>query len=186
MTTPAVGLASGPALADRREVALSLGANLGDRLATLQGSLDRLVGSGLLQDARVSSVYETEPVGGPEQPGYLNAVVVATSTASPHELLALAHGVEQAYGRTREIRWGARTLDIDVLTVGDLVSADPDLTLPHPRAHERGFVLVPWAQVAPSARLVGHGPVASLAAAAVAREGDGSVRVTEASLVVHR
>lgn len=165
-------------------VALALGANLGDRLAALQGAVRLLTRPGGVTEGRVSSVFETEPVGGPEQPGYLNAVLVGCTRLTPPDLLQLAHATEQVYRRTRDVRWGPRTLDVDILSYGDLVSADPDLTLPHPRAHERGFVLVPWAEVEPSAHLPGHGPVAALAAAAVAAEGPDAVRRTDFELVV--
>lgn len=167
-----------------RTVVFSLGANLGDRLATLQGAVDLLTATLLLERIRVSPVYETDPVGGPEQPAYLNAVLSGESAASPLELLGLAYQVEQAYGRTREERWGARTLDVDLLVVGDVVSADPTLTLPHPRVHERGFVLVPWNDLDPAAEIVGRGPVAGLARAARDREGDDAVRRTADALVV--
>lgn len=167
-----------------RTVVFSLGANLGDRLATLQGAVDLLAATPLLRGIRVSPVYETDPVGGPEQPAYLNAVLAGESTASPLELLGLAYQVEQAYGRTREVHWGARTLDVDLLVVGDIVSADPTLTLPHPRVHERGFVLVPWSDVDPDAEIVGRGGVAGLARAARDREGAGAVRRTPDALVV--
>lgn len=172
------------AAAPTSRVALSLGANLGDRLAALQGATGLLAGAGRVTDARVSAVYETEPVGGPEQPGYLNAVLVGVTALTPQQLLALAHEVEQEYRRTRETRWGPRTLDVDILAFGDVLSADPELTLPHPRAHERGFVLVPWAEVEPSAQLAGHGAVAALAAAATAREGADAVRRSDLVLVV--
>lgn len=165
-----------------RTVVFSLGTNLGDRDNTLQGAVDLLSSSRLLHRVRVSAVYETDPVGGPEQPSYLNAVVVCESDAAPVELLGLAYQVEQAHGRTREERWGPRTLDVDLLAVGDLRSEDPTLTLPHPRAHERGFVLVPWAQVDPDAQIVGHGPVAVLVAALDA--GSGAVRRVDLILVV--
>ena len=130
-------------------VALGLGANLGDRVAALQGAVDTIAPH--LVDPAVSSIYETAPVGGPEQPDYANAVLVGGFAGTPLELLALAHEAEQAWSRTREIRWGPRTLDVDVLVVGDVVSDDPVLTLPHPRARERAFVLVPWAEAAPGA-----------------------------------
>lgn len=156
-------------------VALGLGANLGDRVAALQGAVDLL--APLLQDAVVSSVYETAPVGGPaDQPDYANAVLVGSTDLEPHALLAAAHEAEQVWHRTREVRWGPRTLDVDVLAVGDLELHDPDLVLPHPRAHERGFVLVPWAEVDPDSVIPGHGPVAGLAAAAVGRDGADAVR----------
>jgi dihydroneopterin aldolase/2-amino-4-hydroxy-6-hydroxymethyldihydropteridine diphosphokinase len=116
--------------------------------------------TGTLDDARVSALFETDPVGGPEdQPAYVNAVVVGTTTLSPQELLDTLHLVERAYDRTREERWGARTLDLDLVQYGDpsdgtdVRSEDPELTLPHPRAHERAFVLVPWLDADPAARL---------------------------------
>lgn len=165
-------------------VAFSLGANLGDRLAALQGAIDVLAGSGLLRDPQVSAVYETDPVGGPEQGAYLNAVLVAGTSARPIELLELAHAAEQQFGRTRETRWGPRTLDVDVLVLGETRSDDPVLTLPHPRAHERSFVLVPWAEVAPGADLPGHGSVLALRDHALKREGVESVRLTSLRLVV--
>ena len=128
-------------------VALSIGANLGKRLEALQYAVDTLAEVGTV--VAISDVYETDPVGGPEQPEYYNAVVVLETDAQPLEVLAAAHRAEQGRGRTREIRWGARTLDVDVLAYGQQVSDDPVLTLPHPRALERAFVLVPWAQVDP-------------------------------------
>ncbi|GAA4228112.1 2-amino-4-hydroxy-6-hydroxymethyldihydropteridine diphosphokinase [Streptosporangium album] len=138
-------------------VVLALGSNLGDRFDTLQGALDCLFDAPGLDFVAVSPVYETEPVGGPEQGPYLNAVVIAqTSIIEPLTLLERALGVENAFGRVRTERWGARTLDVDLITVGDVVSDGPELTLPHPRAHERAFVLVPWSQVDPDAVLSGR------------------------------
>ena len=148
-----------------RRAALALGANLGDRLAALQGALDLVCADADVAAVAVSSVYETEPVGGPEQPAYLNAVLVVDTTMDPAALLALAHAAERAWDRTREVRWGPRTLDVDVLAVGDLVVDIPDLQVPHPRAHERAFVLVPWAEVDPDALVPSRGSVADLAAA---------------------
>jgi dihydroneopterin aldolase/2-amino-4-hydroxy-6-hydroxymethyldihydropteridine diphosphokinase len=141
--------------------AVGLGANLGDRVAALQGAVD--VVAPHLRDAVVSSVYETAPVGGPEQPDYANAVLVGEWDGEPLALLALAHEAEEAWNRTREVRWGPRTLDVDVLVVGDVVSDDPVLTLPHPRARERAFVVVPWAEADPSATLPDGTRVADLA-----------------------
>jgi 2-amino-4-hydroxy-6-hydroxymethyldihydropteridine diphosphokinase len=151
---------------------LSLGANLGDRAGTLEAALTALAGDGLV--AR-SGLYETPPWGPVEQPPYLNAVALVRGPRDAAGWLARAHELEQAAGRTRDVRWGPRTLDVDVVTVtGDdgapVVSADPVLTLPHPRAHERAFVLVPWAAVDPAAELPGHGPVAALLAALPAEE----------------
>lgn len=146
-----------------RRVALGLGANLGDRVAALQRAVDLLAPR--LAGAVVSSVYETAPVGGPAQPDYANAVLVGDSDAEPREVLAWAQEAERAAHRTREVRWGPRTLDVDVLAVGDVVSENPGLTLPHPRAHERAFVLVPWAEADPGAVLPDGRSVAALAAA---------------------
>ncbi len=143
---------------------LSLGANLGDRAGTLRTALRALVGEGLV--AR-SVLYETPPWGPVEQPPFLNAVAVVRGDRDAAGWLGLAHELEDAAGRTREVRWGARTLDVDVVTVtGDdgtpVLAADPELTLPHPRAHERAFVLVPWLALDPAAVLPGHGPVRDL------------------------
>jgi 2-amino-4-hydroxy-6-hydroxymethyldihydropteridine diphosphokinase len=146
-----------------RRVAFGLGANLGDRVTALQGAVDVLAPH--LREPRVSSVYETSPVGGVEQPDYANAVLVGDSAEEPTTLLDRAHGAEQAWHRTREVRWGPRTLDVDVLCVGDVVSDDPELRLPHPRAAERGFVLLPWAEADPDAALPDGRRVADLALA---------------------
>ena len=147
---------------------LSLGANLGDRAGTLRAALTALKDDGVLV-AR-STLYETPPWGPVEQPPYLNAVAVVRGKRDARGWLDRAHELEQAAGRTREVRWGARTLDVDVVTVsGDdgapVLSDDPELTLPHPRAHERAFVLVPWSVLDPAAVLPGRGRVADLLAA---------------------
>ena len=146
---------------------LSLGANLGNRAATLRGALAALRDDGLVGR---SVLYETPPWGPVEQPPYLNAIALVRGPRDAAGWLARAHELEQAAGRTREVRWGARTLDVDVVTVtGDdgtpVLSDDPALTLPHPRAHERAFVLVPWLALEPAAVLPGHGAVADLVAA---------------------
>jgi 2-amino-4-hydroxy-6-hydroxymethyldihydropteridine diphosphokinase len=136
---------------------LSIGSNLGDRLAQLRSVV------AALDPVLVSPVYETAPWGGVEQDDYLNAVLVVDDPGTDADgWLARAHELEQAAGRTREVRWGPRTLDVDVIDVDGTVSADPDLTLPHPRAHERAFVLAPWADVEPDAVLTGHGRIAEL------------------------
>lgn len=143
---------------------LSLGANLGDRAATLHDAM-----TGLREDGLVacSPLYETPPWGPVEQPPYLNAVAIVESSRDAAGWLARAHELEQAAGRTRDVRWGPRTLDVDVVAVTDddgspVLSDDPRLTLPHPRASERAFVLVPWLAVDPAAELPGHGSVAEL------------------------
>ncbi|HEY5033071.1 MAG TPA: 2-amino-4-hydroxy-6-hydroxymethyldihydropteridine diphosphokinase [Actinomycetes bacterium] len=144
-------------------VAVGMGANLGDRLATLQAALAELALS--LSEVRVSAVYETAPVGGPEgQPAFLNAVAVGTTTRAASDLLGAMQAIEASHGRVRDVRWGPRTLDLDLLAYGTDVSADPVLTLPHPRAHLRAFVLVPWAEIEPSYALPGLGLVGDLAA----------------------
>lgn len=146
------------------KVVLSLGSNLGNRFQTLQGAVDTLFDAPGLTFVKASAVFETDPVGGPGgQRPYLNAIVVAETTLAPRTLLERAQSVENAFGRVREERWGPRTLDVDLIVVGETVSDEPDLTLPHPRAHERAFVLVPWAWVDPEGELPGHGRVAELA-----------------------
>jgi len=141
---------------------LSLGSNLGDRLAMLQGAVDALADTPGLRVVAVSPVYETDPVGGPEQEDYLNAVVLVEGRHRPRTLLERALAIENAFDRVRDVRWGPRTLDVDVVAVGDLEVAEPDLQVPHPRAAERAFVLVPWLDVDPAAVLPGAGPVADL------------------------
>lgn len=145
---------------------LSLGSNLGNRLETLQGAIDALEDTPGVRVKAVSPVYETEPWGVEpgSQPTYFNAIVVLKTTLPPASLLERAHAVEEAFHRVREERWGARTLDVDIVAYADVVSDDPVLTLPHPRAHERAFVLAPWHDVDPEARLPGHGAVATLLA----------------------
>jgi 2-amino-4-hydroxy-6-hydroxymethyldihydropteridine diphosphokinase len=148
----------------RPAVVLALGSNLGDRLASLQGGVDVLCAAPGLFDVEVSPVYETAPVGGPAQPDYLNAVLVATTTLSARAVLDRSQEAESALGRVRGQRWGPRTLDVDVIVYGAEVSDDPELTLPHPRTHERAFVLAPWHDVDPGAVIPGHGRVADLLA----------------------
>jgi 2-amino-4-hydroxy-6-hydroxymethyldihydropteridine diphosphokinase len=128
----------------------------------------------------VSPVYETVPVGGPPQPDYLNAVVLADVTIASDQLLDRLHEVEAAFDRVRPVRWGPRTLDIDIVTVAGERSDDPNLTLPHPRAHERAFVLAPWHDADPDAVLPGHGPVADL----LAHAGRSGIRRSEVPLVL--
>lgn len=145
-----------------RPAVLALGSNLDDRMENLQGGLDTLFDAPGLDFVAVSPVYETAPVGGPDQPDYLNAVLVVETTLSPRTLLERARNVEDAFHRTREVRWGPRTLDIDLITVGTEILTEPDLVLPHPRAHERAFILAPWYDVDPDAEIPGRGRVADL------------------------
>ena len=145
-------------------VVLALGSNLGDRFAHLCGAVAALAADPGFRGLRVSSVYETAPVGGPPQEPYLNAVVIARTVLSPSEVLARAQTCEAAARRVRGERWGPRTLDVDVVAVGPVVSDDPSLTLPHPRAHGRAFVLVPWLELDAGAVLPGRGLVSDLVA----------------------
>jgi 2-amino-4-hydroxy-6-hydroxymethyldihydropteridine diphosphokinase len=151
-----------------RKVIYSIGSNLGDRLANLQGAVDALSDTPDVMVVDVSSVYETEPIGGPaDNPKFLNMVVVAETTLDPRTLLERAFAIEDAYGRQRNgERWGPRTLDVDLIMVGSTVIDQDDLKLPHPLAAERGFVLVPWHEIDPSAELPGQGKIADLVKAA--------------------
>jgi dihydroneopterin aldolase/2-amino-4-hydroxy-6-hydroxymethyldihydropteridine diphosphokinase len=128
---------------------LGLGANLGDAAGALRAAVAGLTTHPGIAVLAVSGLWRTAAVGGPEQPDYLNAVVLLTTTMGPQDLLAAGQALEQAAGRERAVRWGPRTLDVDLLDVAGVRSEDPHLMLPHPRAHERAFVLAPWAQVDP-------------------------------------
>ncbi|GGR86432.1 2-amino-4-hydroxy-6-hydroxymethyldihydropteridine diphosphokinase [Streptomyces humidus] len=155
-----------------KRAVISLGSNLGNRLETLQGAIDALEDTPGVRVKAVSPVYETEPWGVDpgSQPSYFNAVVLLKTTLPPSSLLERAHAVEEAFHRVRDERWGARTLDVDIVAYADVVDDDPRLTLPHPRAHQRAFVLAPWHDVEPEARLPGRGTVADLLGA-LPREG---------------
>jgi 2-amino-4-hydroxy-6-hydroxymethyldihydropteridine diphosphokinase len=161
-----------------KRAVISLGSNVGNRLETLQGAIDALEDTPGMRVKAVSPVYETEPWGVPEgsQQTYFNAVVIVKTTLPPASLLERAQAIEEAFARVRDARWGPRTLDVDIVAYQGVVSADPALTLPHPRAHERAFVLVPWHDVEPGAEVPGRGPVAdllpSLAGQGVTRRGD--------------
>lgn len=140
-------------------VAVALGSNLGDRLDHLRLGVAALSELGEVID--VSSLFETEPVGGPDQGRYLNAIALVETDIEPSELLDRLLGIEQTRGRVRDERWGPRTLDLDIVAYGDRVVAEPDLEIPHPRAHERGFVLAPLVEVWPEAILAGGSSAAS-------------------------
>ena len=163
-----------------RAAVLALGSNLGDKQDILQGGVDAIAGIEGVRLTGVSPVYETVPVGGPPQPDYLNAVVLAGVSIPSRDLLDRLHEVEAAFDRVRLVRWGPRTLDIDIITVAGEHSDDPDLTLPHPRAHERVFVLAPWHDVDEAAVLPGYGGVAELLTAA----GDAGIRRSTQELTV--
>jgi 2-amino-4-hydroxy-6-hydroxymethyldihydropteridine diphosphokinase len=121
---------------------LGLGTNLGDRLSNLQRAVDLLAATTGVHVLRSSRVYETAPVG-PPQPDFLNAVIEVDTDLEPHDLLAAGAAVERELHRVRDARWGPRTIDVDVLTYDDRVIETADLTVPHPRMHERAFVLIP-------------------------------------------
>ncbi|MEE1930362.1 2-amino-4-hydroxy-6-hydroxymethyldihydropteridine diphosphokinase [Streptomyces sp. TRM 70351] len=154
-------------LSNPKRAVISLGSNLGNRLETLQGAVDALADTPGLRVLAVSPVYETQPWGvdADSHPAYLNAVVLVKTTLPPGSLLERGHAIEEAFQRERDERWGPRTIDVDIVAYQDVVSGDPGLTLPHPRAHERAFVLVPWHDVDPEAEVPGRGPVAELLAA---------------------
>ncbi len=157
---------------------LSLGSNLGDRLGYLRLALD-VVRPALVA---VSSVYETKAWGVEDQPDFLNAVCLVDDPARDHwDWLRTGQAAEQAAGRVRELRWGPRTLDVDIVTVDGVRSDDPELLLPHPGTPDRASVLIPWLEIEPEAVLPGHGPIAALLAARP--ESDvSSVRLTDLSL----
>jgi 2-amino-4-hydroxy-6-hydroxymethyldihydropteridine diphosphokinase len=158
-----------------RRTVLALGSNLGERLAHLQGAVDSLADTPEVWVTAVSPVYESRPVGAPDgSPDFLNAVVLIDTTLSARTLLDRALAIEDAYGRERTGEAGApRTLDVDLVVVGDRRASDADMKLPHPRAHERAFVLAPWYDVEPDAEIPDYGPVAKLLEAAGS---DGIVR----------
>ncbi|MER6139638.1 2-amino-4-hydroxy-6-hydroxymethyldihydropteridine diphosphokinase [Streptomyces sparsogenes] len=159
-------------LSNPKWAVISLGSNLGNRLETLQGAIDALEDTPGLRVKAVSPVYETEPWGVDPgaQPSYFNAVVLIKTTLPPSSLLERGHAIEEAFERVRDERWGPRTLDVDIVSYQDVVSDDPALTLPHPRAHQRAFVLVPWHDVDPGAEVPGLGAVSRLLAE-VGRDG---------------
>jgi 2-amino-4-hydroxy-6-hydroxymethyldihydropteridine diphosphokinase len=132
---------------------LGFGSNLGDRVGHLQAGASSLAGEEEVEVVAVSSVYRSEPVGGLEQPEYLNAVVAINTTLGPRELLALAQRIEGEQGRLRKERWGPRTLDVDILLYGDVTVDETGLEIPHPRLVERRFALEPLLEVEPGARL---------------------------------
>lgn len=145
-----------------RTAVFSLGSNIEDRLEHLQGAVNHLRTTPGMTIAAISSVYETVPVGPVEQADFLNLVVVADSTLASTVMLERALAIEDAFERVRLVAGGPRTVDVDLIAVGDRRIDNDFLTLPHPRAHERGFVLVPWLEADPHATLVGHGRVADL------------------------
>ncbi len=147
-----------------RRTVIAIGSNLGDRMSNLQGAVDSLADTPEIWVTAVSPVYETEPVDAPEgSKKFLNAVVLVDTTLSSRTLLDRALAIEDAYGRERTgTRGEARTLDVDLIVVGDRRANDDDLKLPHPSAHQRAFVLAPWHDLEPDAEIPDYGPVAKL------------------------
>ncbi len=141
---------------------VALGANIGDPREQMDLAI------ALLREATevnaISSYYLTKPVGGPQQPDYLNAVCILESELPATDLLALLHGIEKSMGRERNEKWGPRTIDLDLIQYGSLLSSADELQLPHPRAHERRFVLEPWCEIEPDAILLTHGKISDLLA----------------------
>ena len=139
---------------------VAVGANIGNPQEQMEIAIQ------LLKQAThvlaVSSFYRTTPVGGPDQPDYINAVLLLESELPAMDLLSLLHGIEKSLGRERIERWGPRTIDLDLIQYGALLSSADELMLPHPRAHERKFVLEPWFEVEPQAILLTHGPISDL------------------------
>lgn len=145
-------------MADRRvETLVALGGNVGDVRTTLDRAIAQFCDGSIVKLLARSSDYRTPPWGVEDQPPFINAAIVAATTLSPQDLLERAKTVERAFGRdrARERRWGPRTLDIDLIAYDDVALASVELTLPHPRALERAFVLLPLAEIAPSRRIGG-------------------------------
>jgi 2-amino-4-hydroxy-6-hydroxymethyldihydropteridine diphosphokinase len=141
---------------------VALGANIGSPREQMDLAI------ALLREATqviaVSTYVVTKPVGGPEQPDYLNAVCILESELPALDLLAVLQGIEKSLGRERIVQWGPRTIDLDLIQYGSLLSAAAELELPHPRAHERRFVLEPWCEIEPDAILLTHGKISELLA----------------------
>lgn len=147
---------------------VAFGANLGDRAATIEAAAEELAAADGVELVAIAPAIETpalRPHGvDHDAPAYLNTVALVRTTLAPRALLAVLNAIEDAHGRERLERWGDRTLDLDLVAYGELRQDDPELTLPHPRAHERDFVLRPWLAVDPDAEVPGRGMAAELLA----------------------
>lgn len=165
------------------KAALSIGSNLGDRFSYLQNAVTSICQHPKISNVKVSSVYETKPVGGVEQDDFLNAVISVETDLAPIELLKFAQQLENQAERIREVRWGPRTLDVDILVYGNEVLNTQDLTLPHPRIAERAFVLVPWFEIDPDAEIPNLGKLESLynsiSKSEVIKNNDYQIKVSE-------
>jgi 2-amino-4-hydroxy-6-hydroxymethyldihydropteridine diphosphokinase len=142
---------------------LSLGSNLGNSAEILSSAAEAL--NEVSEVIALSSFYQTRPVGGPPQPDFMNAIIIIETNLEPEELLLVSQAIEGAHGRERNensIKWGPRFLDIDLIKCDEMLINSPDLTVPHPRAHEREFVLRPWNEIDPTATLPGFGAISLL------------------------
>ena len=139
---------------------VALGANIGNPKEQMDLAVEMLRQA--TEVIAVSSYYTTKPVGGPEQPDYINAVCILESELPAIDLISLLHGIEKSLGRERGEKWGPRTIDLDLIQYGGLISKAAELELPHPRAHERRFVLEPWHEIEPEAILLTHGKISEL------------------------
>jgi 2-amino-4-hydroxy-6-hydroxymethyldihydropteridine diphosphokinase len=141
-------------------IVISLGSNLGNSKETIEQAIAELLES--VKELKRSTIIETKPWGKEDQPNFFNAVITGEYERSPYELLSLIQSIEANHNRTREVKWGPRTLDLDIIAFGEEIITDSDLTIPHPFAHEREFVLAPWLEIEPEATLPGRGKVADL------------------------
>ena len=139
---------------------IALGSNLGNRELYIDSAIAEL--AKVIEITHLSTNHETDPVGGPEQPKYLNAIAIAETELDPRELLIIMLEIENRLGRKREVHWGPRTIDLDLIVFGDEVIDSEVLVLPHPRAHERKFVLEPWLEIDPDAYIPGIGEIESI------------------------
>jgi 2-amino-4-hydroxy-6-hydroxymethyldihydropteridine diphosphokinase len=142
------------------KVVIALGSNVGDTNSHLHHAIEEL--GKVIAITKVSSFYKTAPVGGPVQDDFLNAVLIAESELDPLDILVAMQEIETLAGRSREVHWGPRTLDLDLITYGEAIITEPHLELPHPRAHERAFVLEPWLEIDPEGELAGKGKIKDL------------------------
>jgi 2-amino-4-hydroxy-6-hydroxymethyldihydropteridine diphosphokinase len=146
-----------------KRVVIALGSNLGDRKVAIESAIDLL--KEFIEIEKVSTLIETDPVGGPEQGPYINGVLLGRTSLSPEELMTKLLDVEAELGRVRSVPNAPRTIDLDLIDYESVVIDSPTLTLPHPRAHQRHFVIKPWLEIDPEALLVGHGPLREIMAA---------------------
>jgi 2-amino-4-hydroxy-6-hydroxymethyldihydropteridine diphosphokinase len=146
-----------------KRVVIALGSNLGDRKAAIESAINLL--KEFIEIEKISTLIETDPVGGPEQGPYINGVLLGRTSLAPEELMTKLLDVEAELGRVRSVPNAPRTIDLDLIDYEGVVIDSPTLTLPHPRAHQRHFVIKPWLEIDPEALLVGHGPLREIMAA---------------------